>query len=249
MRLHQRVYNYIKENNTKKIVGKGTVVATVGMLSAGAALGLNITGAHAASACSSGDKAYTAVQNDTLGQIANRYGVSWNTLASYNHIANANLIYVDQTICIPGSNSGVSLTSGNGNGGGTSSSTITQANVVPSGRAGSGNSFPYGQCTWWAAERYHEIHGAFVSWNGDAGAWAGGAAQAGWHVSGTPQVGDIMVLGPGVQGAFGAGHVAVVEQVLGNGDVVASSMNWGSNPGSVTNAEFTPGAGVSFVHQ
>lgn len=244
MQLHQRVYNYIKDSKVKKFVGKGTVVAAVSMLSAGAALGLNVTGAQAASACKSSDQAYTVVQNDTLGQIANQYGDSWERLASYNHLADANLIYVDQTICIPGS--------GEGGGSSAKATTAIQADAnqsVASNNVGYGNGFPSDQCTWWADERYHQIHGAYIPWNGDAGTWADGAAQSGWQVSGTPQVGDIMVLAPGVQGASYAGHVAVVEQVLSNGDVEASSLNWGDNPGAVTYAEFTPGYGVSFVHQ
>ncbi|HET8911919.1 MAG TPA: CHAP domain-containing protein [Ktedonobacteraceae bacterium] len=244
MQLHQRVYDYIKKLNVKKFVGKGTVVAAVGIVSAGAVLGLNVTGVQAASSCSAGDQAYTVVQNDTLGQIASQHGVTWESLASHNHLANANLIYIDQTICIPGSGSG----SGGSNN--SQSSVATQAYVQnTSNNVGRGNGFPYGQCTWWAAERYHQIHGSYIPWNGDAGMWAGGAAQSGWSVSGTPRVGDIMVLAPGVQGAFYAGHVGVVEQVLGNGDVIASSMNWGNNPGAVTYSQFSPGYGVSFVHQ
>jgi LysM repeat protein len=46
------------------------------------------------------------VAGDTLSGIANRYGTSWSALASYNHIANPNLIYVDQVVCISGNASG-----------------------------------------------------------------------------------------------------------------------------------------------
>ena len=52
---------------------------------------------------------------------------------------------------------------------------------------------------------------------------------------------------PWVQGAYGLGHVAVVEQVLNNGDVIASNMNWGAYYWQVTNVKYTPGPGVTFI--
>lgn len=114
---------------------------------------------------------------------------------------------------------------------------------------GTRNTFPYGECTWWADQRYHQLHGVFVPWyrSANAGQWAVQASNYGWHVSGDPQVGDILVLQPNVQGAGSVGHVAVVEQVLSNGHVVASSMNWGINPRAVSHYQFVPGPGVAFV--
>lgn len=110
-----------------------------------------------------------------------------------------------------------------------------------------GNRFPYGQCTWWANERYHQLHGIYVPWGGNAWQWRGGAYASGWHVSSRPTVGAIVVLQPWVQGAGGLGHVAVVERVLGNGHAISSNMNWGPRRWQVTYVEFAPGYGVSFV--
>lgn len=117
------------------------------------------------------------------------------------------------------------------------------------GSSGSSNLFPQGQCTWWANERYHQLHGTFVPWtmNADAGQWAARAAEFGWHVSGSPEKGAIIVLQPWVQGAYGAGHVGVVEQVLADGKVVASNMNWGAQPSKIIDWTFSPGQGVLFV--
>lgn len=111
------------------------------------------------------------------------------------------------------------------------------------------NAFPYGQCTWWANQRYHELHGYFVPWRNYANAfqWVSRAAEFGWQVSGTPIVGSIMVLQPGVDGAYGLGHVGVVERILEDGRVIASSMNWGSHPEMVTQAIYALGPGVSFL--
>jgi len=114
---------------------------------------------------------------------------------------------------------------------------------------GSSNAFPFGQCTWWADQRYYQLHGIFVPWrtNAVAANWVNRAHEFGWHVSGTPKVGSIIVLQSGVQGAYSAGHVGVVEHLLSNGSVIASSMNWGSNPRKVTDYTFHLGSGVAFI--
>lgn len=44
---------------------------------------------------------YTVRKGDTLGEIANRYGTTYQVLASYNGIANPNLIDIGQKIKIP----------------------------------------------------------------------------------------------------------------------------------------------------
>lgn len=128
--------------------------------------------------------------------------------------------------------------------------TYAQSFHNASGRI-SGNSFPSGQCTWWANQRYYQLHGVYVPWrtNANAWAWTARAYDFGWHVSRRPRFGDILDLQPWVQGAYGLGHVAVVERVLGNGHVIASNMNWGAYPRRVTFVEFAPGAGVTFIHQ
>jgi surface antigen len=111
------------------------------------------------------------------------------------------------------------------------------------------NVFPYGQCTWWANQRYNQLHGSFVPWRTNANAfqWVARATEAGWHVSGIPTVGSIMVLQPHVDGAYGLGHVGVVERILPDGRAIASSMNWGNHPSTVTQATYALGPGVNFI--
>jgi surface antigen len=89
----------------------------------------------------------------------------------------------------------------------------------------------------------------FVPWttNADAWQWTARAYDFHWHVSSRPSIGAIVDLQPWVQGAYSLGHVAVVEQILGNGDVIASNMNWAPNNWAVTNVRFHPGAGVTFI--
>ena len=117
-------------------------------------------------------------------------------------------------------------------------------------RGSAGNVFPYGQCTWWANQRFYQLSGSFVPWSTHANAfqWVNRAIDYGWHVSGIPIVGSIIVLQPYVDGAYGLGHVGVVEHILTDGNVVASSMNWGSHPSMVTDATYMLGPGVSFIY-
>lgn len=232
MRTNQRIWQYLQEHRVASIVvAHVTVVSVAGLLLLSNLLGGDIFGVFAQSPCSSGDQTYVVASGDTLGAIASRYGTTWQTLASYNRLANPNMIYIDQKICIPGSKSAT----GSGNG--------------PAPMQGTANLFPYGQCTWWANQRYYQMHGVYVPWttNSDAWAWTNQAYNFHWHVSSSPTVGAIVDLQPWVQGAYGLGHVAVVEQVLGNGTVIASNMNWGAYYWEVVDVEFSPGPGVTFI--
>jgi N-acetylmuramoyl-L-alanine amidase len=235
MQVHQRIWHYLQQHRVASIVvGHVTVVGILGLLLLGNGLGMNVFGAFAQSPCSSGDHTYMVASGDTLGGIAARYRTTWQRLASYNHIANANVIYINEKVCIPGAGSG------SGGGSGFSGKAPTK---------GQGNFFPYGQCTWYANSRFYQMHGVYVPWRTQSNAWqwAGRAYQYGWRVSSVPSVGAIVDLQPWVQGAYSLGHVAVVERVLQNGNVLASNMNWGLYYWRVTYVEFTPGPGVSFL--
>jgi len=109
--------------------------------------------------------------------------------------------------------------------------------------------FPYPQCTHWADERYHQLHGVYVPWTNASNAWqwTSRAYQYGWSVSQSASAGAIVVLQPDVQGAYGAGHVAVVEHVYSDGSFLMSTMDWGSNPYAVTYVHLYPGSGVTFI--
>jgi surface antigen len=239
MHMHQRIWQYFQEHRAARIaIAQASVLAILGLLLVGGIAGTQLFGAFAQSACSSGDHAYTVVSGDTLSAIAARYGTSWERLQSYNHIRNPNLIYVDQIVCIPGHGSSSTASNGSSNG-----------NNYGSVARGSYNDFPYGQCTWWADQRFEQLHGLYVPWmtNSDAWEWTTRAYQYGWHVSSYPTAGAIIDLQPWVQGAYGLGHVAFVEQVLSNGDVIASTMNWGVYYWKVVDVQFSPGPGVTFI--
>ncbi len=78
------------------------ILLTLVILLLGSALGGRLLGVFAQSPCAKGDASYSVRFGDTLSAIAMRYRTTWPRLASYNHIANANLIFPGQQVCIPG---------------------------------------------------------------------------------------------------------------------------------------------------
>ncbi|GCE08645.1 hypothetical protein KDAU_59740 [Dictyobacter aurantiacus] len=115
MQVYQTLRNFLRSEKSKQSKKSHfiAVMGTAGLL--GATLGVNAVApnvAHAATstahtatvsttqavpACSN---VYTVVAGDTLSQIGQRYSVSWLALAAVNSLANPNLIFVDQRICI-----------------------------------------------------------------------------------------------------------------------------------------------------
>lgn len=87
---------------------------------------------------------------------------------------------------------------------------------VPAG--GFPDSFPYGQCTYWAAYNHR------VSWSGNAADWFGSAAAEGVRTSSSPSVGAVVVWGAGA-GYSVYGHVAVVVGV-NQSTFTVSEMNY-----------------------
>ncbi|GCE26389.1 hypothetical protein KDA_18730 [Dictyobacter alpinus] len=239
----RRIWMYLRQHRVMSIVVGHVIVLTVlGLGWLGSAFTPALFGALAQAPCAQGDQTYVVRSGDTLGSIAASHGTTWQKLSSYNHLANPNMIFVSQHICMQNS----------GTNGIAKAAPVSNRPVqlpVVGAIHGKGNPFPYGVCTWWASQRYFQVHGFFVPWsmNANAWQWQDRAREFHWHVSATPVVGSIINLQPGVQGASGLGHVALVESVKSNGHVIASNMNWGPNYTQVTNVEFAPGPGVSFL--
>jgi len=232
----QRVWRYFRQHHLVSLAaGHIIVIGIFGLVFLNSAFGSTLFGAFARVACASSDQTYVVGGGDTLGAVAARYHTTWQSLARYNNITTPGMIYINQHICIPGSST-------------IGSPPLAPPLVIPN--RGRGNLFPYAQCTWWANQRYYQLHGVYVPWtiNANAYQWTMRAYEFHWHVSAQPVAGAIINLQGGVQGAYGLGHVAVVEKVFANGHVIASNMNWGAGYGQVTNVEFSPGPGVTFIY-
>ena len=108
--------------------------------------------------------------------------------------------------------------SNSGNSGGSSSSN-------PGFRSGdSGNAYPWGQCTWWAYVRRHQLGLPVGSYFGNGAQWANSARSYGYRVDQSPSVGAVIVFAPGQDGADPVyGHVAIVEAVYGNRILISES--------------------------
>lgn len=137
----------------------------------------------------------------------------------------------------------------------TSSSSTTTSGIAPSD-SGSLNRFFYGQCTYWANMRYHELTGHWVPWLGNAADWAWQAPNYGWRTASYPNPNgpSIIVLAPYTQGAGAYGHVAVVESGVSAAaaakGVSTSNWNWSAGGGGwaiESWVTFYPGGGVTFI--
>lgn len=106
------------------------------------------------------------------------------------------------------------------------------------------SSFPAGQCTWYASQMRPDLAGEV--W-GNASNWASAARASGHATGNSPQAGALAVFQPGVQGAWGAGHVAYVAAVGGNGSFLVNEMDF-PYAGRVTTRWARAGGGVTFIY-
>ncbi|KAB5606746.1 CHAP domain-containing protein [Bifidobacterium jacchi] len=90
-----------------------------------------------------------------------------------------------------------------------------------------GNSYPYGQCTWWAYERRVQLGLPVGSFFGNGNMWADSARSMGYWVDHTARhPGDVVAFQSGQFGADATyGHVAVVERINSDGSIEVSESN------------------------
>jgi surface antigen len=111
------------------------------------------------------------------------------------------------------------------------------------------NRYPWGYCTWWAAQTNlsENLEGL-----GNANMWAINARKRGLQVGTTPVVGATVVFAPWVQGAWSLGHVAHVIAVNGSKFEVSEMNFYGGTPkggfGKVDYRWAHTGPGVSFIY-
>jgi surface antigen len=230
----QRIGQYFQQHRVISItIGHVIVLTVLAVALLGGSLGKSLIGVFAQAACPAGDQAHTVMSGESLSSIAMNNNTTWQELAQHNNISNPSMIYSGQTVCLPGNASGEQA---------------IQPSAPSHAPTGNGNLFPYGQCTYWANERYHRLSGAYVPWvtNSNAWQWTIRANEFRWNVSSRPTAGAIIVLQAWVQGAGVYGHVGIVEKILGDGHVLASNMNWGGRV-AVTYIDFAPGPGVTFI--
>ena len=140
---------------------------------------------------------YTVRSGDYLSRITS----NWRAVASYNGIANPNLIYVGQRLCLVWS--------------GSFSSPVTSNPVVSVGYTSKGpNRYTFGYCTWGAEElATRDLNGL-----GNAPYWAANARARGIPTGYKAVPGATAVFQPGYHVSnwgTSSGHVAHVNAVSG----------------------------------
>lgn len=129
--------------------------------------------------------------------------------------------------------------------------------VLPSGfnpnhaTGDAGNTYEFGQCTWWVYKRRTQLGLPVGSHMGDGRMWADSAKTLGYWVDSTPRhVGDVIVFSAGQDGADAVyGHVAIVEAINDDGSVVTSETSAGMS-GETFSRTFTASqaAALRYIH-
>jgi len=83
------------------------------------------------------------------------------------------------------------------------------------------NTYAYGNCTYYVAQRFPRIYGYL----GNAASWIPNARKQGYTILNKPAPDTVVVYGPG-KGYSSLGHVAVVDSVNSDGTFNVSEMNY-----------------------
>ncbi|MDK2899315.1 MAG: hypothetical protein PWQ10_502 [Patescibacteria group bacterium] len=161
---------------------------------------------------------YTVKDGDTIDSIATKYSVDKTRLVLYNDLdvsgLTTGIVVVLPNAVLPDNEKpgyiapvAVAVTKT------TSSSYYFRSGSV-------GNRYAIGNCTWYAYERRVQLGSPIGSFWGNANTWAIAAQGTGYLVDHIPSAGAVLVDESGW-----LGHVAVVESVSSNGDIVISEMN------------------------
>lgn len=99
-------------------MSRQAVILMVLALVATGAIGGSLLGlsTFASGPCRAGDQTYGVGWGDTLSGIAGRFHTSYQSLASYNHIANPNFIFAGERVCVPSGRASAPTTLGFGAG-------------------------------------------------------------------------------------------------------------------------------------
>jgi surface antigen len=162
---------------------------------------------------------YTVSRGDTPQSIATKFNANKNKLVQFND-AEISGFKVGQRIVVPGGSKAAVRTS--------SSSSFSSVRTL---KAVYGyNGYDYGYCTWYVASVRSIPAGL-----GNAATWGIRARAMGLPTGSTPRVGAAVVTS-----TSGAGHVAYVEAVNGDGTIWVSEMN---SHGQVSMTDSSPAGG------
>jgi surface antigen len=154
---------------------------------------------------------YTVKDGDTIDSISTKYSVDKTRLTLYNDLDVSGLT-PNTSIILP------SATLPTDEQPGYTAPVSSSSYYFRSGSTG--NLYAIGNCTWYAYERRMQLGNPVGSYWGNANTWAIAASNTGYLVNHVPSAGAVLVDESGW-----AGHVAVVESVEPDGDIIISEMN------------------------
>lgn len=155
---------------------------------------------------------------DTIAALAQKFHADAASMIGYNSIRNPGVMTAGAYLMIP---DGTGFTASQ-DAGAAPAASLGQATAAATGpneiahHGSSYNHFPWGQCTYYVASRRN------IPWNGNAWQWFGAARSYGMATGSRPRPGAIMVTWESRY----YGHVAIVEQVYGDGSYLISEMNY-----------------------
>lgn len=146
---------------------------------------------------------------ETVGEIAKYYNAKVDDIIAFNDLPADGAIFIGQQLIIPDGQMPAPKP------------IVPKAAYATVSGAGTGISraFPWGQCTWYVAQK------KIVAWSGHAKSWLANAAASGHQTGSAPQAGAIMVLTEGGWMGRAYGHVAYVESIK-DGWITISEMNY-----------------------
>lgn len=151
---------------------------------------------------------HKVLSGETVSSIAKKYKAEENDVIAFNDLPADGAIQIGQLLVVPDGEMPAPKP--------TYTSSYTSVSGPGTGKS---RAFPYGQCTWYVAQK------RYVPWSGHAKSWLANAQAYGFRTGSTPQAGAIMVLTEGGWAGMYYGHVAYVEAVRGEW-ITISEMNY-----------------------
>lgn len=191
----------------------------------------------------------TVKAGDTLSSIAKKHKTTYVRIYNANKwIQNPDIIDVGQKVRIPASKEKLKNRIATQPAAvATSQPTVTYVATQPtytysyptqavsySGGSVAGNTYGWGQCTWYAKNRRADLPNSL----GNGGSWTGNAAARGYATGNVPRPGAIAEI---------PGHVMYVESVNKNGTVNISEMNFNGGVG-VVNHRTIPASSATYIY-
>lgn len=216
------------------------------LVALGIIAGVSLFVAPSALAESKPSTTVTVQLGDTLSSIADAQGTDYVRLFNANDfIANPDVIDVNQIVRIPTADEQLPDRFGTFESSSTpvaaaaasayAAPSVSRQSAVPANyAANSGNSYAWGNCTWYVYNRKPNI-GSF--WGNGGYGWIAAAQSSGFATGSAPAAGAI---------AVESGHVAYVESVSG-GYVNISEMNYAGGIG-VVHYRTVPASAFSYIY-